>query len=401
MRFKYKAYTPFKKIIESEVEADSTAEVLDFLSKKNLIPITLKPIKEVKNIQIFGKPQISISDKVWLTKYLSLMLKSGIGLLSAIKILKVDYNKAALKNFLEEVQLNLEKGQPFYLSFAKYKKSFGDVFVNLIRAGEESGNLGDVLNKISVSLEREAEFNGEIKSALIYPIFLLVLSTIIVFFLSMFAIPKISAMFKGLTTKPPLFSRVVFSTGDFISRNGIMITLLIIIGGGGFFFAYKRSEVFRKFFYNLVIKIGIIKNLIKKIAIARFSSTLSSLVKAGIPMTKGLEITASSVGNDELKESLLRISNEGLKKGLTISEAFNKEPFFPKTITGLISIAEKSGQLEETLSIISGFYEKEVSTTLKRLMVIVEPILLLIIGTIVAFIALAVIIPVYQMVKQI
>jgi len=403
MRFKYKAYTPTKRIVESEIEASSVKEVLEFLTNKGLVPINLAPIKEIKGIKGFFKKasRISTIDKIWLAKYLALMLRTGTDLLSAVKILKADYEKPALKNFLQEVQINLEKGRPFYFSFSKYENVFGPVFVNLVRAGEESGNLAEIFDRLSISLQREEEFTRGTKSALVYPVLLLSLSVAIIFFLSMFAIPKISSVFQGMGKEPPIFSKIVFSFGNFVSNYGVFIIIFLIALLIGIFLGYKKSDVFRKFLYNLIIKIGIVRDLLKKIAITRFASTLSSLIRAGISLPKGLEITAPAVGNDELKETLLRISRQGLKKGLTISESFARESFFPRSVVSLISIAERTGQLEQTLSTIAVFYEKEVNSTLKNLLSVLEPVLLLIMGLIVGAIALATIVPIYQMVKQV
>ncbi|MBI3638282.1 type II secretion system F family protein [Candidatus Wolfebacteria bacterium] len=189
MNFHYIASQPNGKVIEANIAANSPAEVLEILASKGLKPISLKAVKGVEEgdrWRVFGQ-RINVEDKVFLTKYLSLMLKVGTDLFRAIDILVEDLEKPAMKALLIEVRGNLEKGQPFYLTFSKYPKYFSPVFVNLIKAGEASGNLDQIFDKLSVSLQKEQELRQRIKSALTYPVILLIASLIMVFSLVTFA----------------------------------------------------------------------------------------------------------------------------------------------------------------------------------------------------------------------
>ncbi|MEK7574328.1 MAG: type II secretion system F family protein [Patescibacteria group bacterium] len=400
MRFHYIASEPAGKIIENEIEAQGIAEVLEFLAGRGLKPVNIKVVKGLKAVGgqgVFGA-SITETDKIFLTRYLGLMLKVGTDLFQALDVLMTDFDKPVIKAFLSEVRSNLEKGQPFYLSFARYPRFFNPVFVNLIKAGEISGNLDKILEDLSVTLEKQQEIKSRIQGVLIYPVFLLVASFLILFFLVTFALPKIAGVFEGSGFKAPLFSRIVFAVGAFFGKYALFVAAILIMGVVAIFYFYKTSLVFRRFVFNLINRLPLIRGVIAEIALQRFASTLASLIKAGLSFTKGIEITAQAVGNEELKMALLRVAQEGMAtKGLKVSEAFRREPIFPRVVVNLISISEKSGHIENVLMTLSGFYEKEADTAIKFMVTLLEPALLMIMGVIVGVIALAIIVPIYQL----
>lgn len=401
MQFKYIASQPDGSIVESEVDATSKAEVLNYLINRGLKPVSIKPVAKdlIEKAGIFGG-RINLTDQIFISKYLALMLKIGMGLLQAVNILIEDFDKRVVKSLLLEVRTGIEKGQPFYLTFARYPKVFSQVYINLIKAGEASGNLEVVFENLSTSLTKEKALKDQIRGALIYPILLLSLSILILIFLVTFAIPKIAGVFLESGFKPPLFSRVVFSVGLFFGKYWVFI-----LGGGALvifslFYLYNFSILFRKLITSSLQELPVVKKLAKKIALQRFAATLSPLIRAGLPLTESLEITAEAVSQVELKDALLRISREGLARGLTVGEAFKREPFFPKTVINLVAISEKAGHLEDVLSTLADFYIGEVDNALKTLVAFLEPVLLLFIGVIIGGIALAIIIPIYQLTTQ-
>jgi len=399
MKYKYIASQQNGSVIENEINAKNVAEVLAFLSKNGLKPVSVKPIEEKKDIILFGQ-KITISDQIFLSKYLALMLKIGTGLMEAINILIADFDKPAVRNILIEIRGALEQGKPFYTTFAKYPKIFSQVYANLVRAGETSGNLEQVFGNLTEMLSKQKELRDQIKSALIYPTLLFVGSIAILMFLVTFALPKIANVFLQGGFQPPLFSKVVFSIGLFI--NAYKFIIFGFLGAGIFFlfYLYKTSLVFKKFIGSIVSEVPVVKDVVRKVALQRFASILASLIRAGIPISEGLEITADAVSNEALRESLIRISREGLAKGLTIGEAFKRESFFPQTITNLIAISERAGHLEEVLETLADFYVKEIDSSVKSLVSFLEPVLLLFIGVVIGTIALAIIVPIYQLTTQ-
>ena len=402
MKFSYIATQQNGKAVEGEIEAASTADVLAFLATQGLKPISLKK----QSITISSKRRlfrgsINIADKVFIARYLSLMLKTGTDLFKAIDILLNDFDKPAVRDLLLEIKSNLEKGQPFYVAFAKYPKQFSQVFINLIRAGELSGNLDKTLERLSEELQREQELRSEVRAAVIYPIILVVVSTFIVFFLVSFALPRIGKIFTTGDIEPPLFSRVVFGIGNFLNEYIIFFLIFFVVAFVSIWVLAKKNLFFRKFSYRFIKRIPLVGKVLKILAVQRFCSTFASLLSSGLPIIEALEITAQAVGDEEMKTAILRVAHEGIAKGLTVGEAFKKEIVFPKTLINLIVISEKSGHIENILFTLSDFYESEVKTSVKTLVSFLEPVLLLVIGLVVGVIALSVIVPVYQLVGQI
>ena len=399
MKFKYIASQPDGKIIENEINAEDTAEVLNFLVTHGLKPVSIKPVGGgiIGGSRMIFQRSINLTDKIFLSKYLALMLKIGMGLLQAVNILIEDFDKPAMKSFLLEIRAGIEKGQPFYLAFARYPKVFNQAYVNLIKAGEASGNLEKVCEELTISLSKEKALRDQIRSALIYPILLLVMSVLILIFMVMFAIPKIAGVFMESGFNPPLFSKIVFSVGLFFGKFGIYILGVMVVGGFALLYAYKSTLFFRKLISGFINELPVVRKLLNKIALQRFAATLSSLIKAGMPLTDALEITAQTVSQPELREALIRISREGLARGLTVGEAFRREPFFPKVVVNLIGISEKAGHIEDVLGTLADFYASEIDSSLKTLVSFLEPALLLFIGVVIGLIALAIIIPIYQL----
>ncbi|MEK7464663.1 MAG: type II secretion system F family protein [Patescibacteria group bacterium] len=397
MVFKYIASQQDGRVVESETEANDVTEVLNFLISKGLKPVSIKPVAGTKTKSLVFSGRINITDQIFLSKYLSLMLKIGTSLLQAINILIEDFQKPSLRALLIEIRSNIEKGAPFHSTFAKYPKIFSQVYINLVKAGESSGDLEQVFDNLTISLTKEKMLKDQIRSALVYPTLLLSTSILILIFLVSFALPKIAGVFLESGFDPPLFSKVVFSIGLFFGKFGMLILLAGVVGIAIAFYAYRASFTFKRLVAGLVGEIPVIKDVVKKIALQRFAATLSSLIKAGTPITDAIEITAGTVGQLELKEALLRISQEGLSKGLTIGEAFKKEPYFPRTVANLMSISEKAGHIEEVLGTLADFYTSEIDSSLKTLVAFLEPALLLFIGFVIGLIALAIIIPIYQL----
>lgn len=397
MKFNYRAIQTNGRVAEGSVNAQNESDALAQISRLGLKPILLKQERKVRLANYFAGKKITLEDKVFVTKYLSLMLKVGTDLFKAIDILIEDFDKPAVKALLLEIRENLEKGRPFYTTFSKYPKVFSPVFVNLIRSGEVSGNLERVFSELSTSLEKERELNQKIKSSLTYPVILFFASIIILVLLVSFSLPKIANVFLSGGIEPPTFSRIVFTVGLFIGGNLGWLLPLFFLSFGGIIFFFLKTFPGKNMMYSIALRIPVIKTIIKQLALQRFASTLSSLLDSGIPIVEAINITASSVGMPELQQSLLRVSKEGISKGLTVGEAFRKEPIFPKVVSNLIAVSEKSGHLEEILKTLAEFYTGEIESSVKSLVSFIEPIMLFMIGIVIGTIALAIIVPVYQL----
>lgn len=398
MLFHYVAADDAGKMEEGEREADSLGDVLRFLGGKQLRPVSVKPMEKVKVgffSGFFGG--INTSDKVFLTKYLALMLRVGTDLLSAINILILDFDKPAMRNFLLEVRDDLSKGQPFYLSFARHPKDFSPTVINLVKAAEASGTLQRTFEDLSVSLEKEAEIRSKVKSAMIYPIVLICIATAILTFLVTFALPKVANVFSQSGINPPWFSQIVFTVGLFLGANILIILPGTIIIVAALVWAATKTTAGKRVASRVLTSLPLIRSVYQEIAVQRMASTMSSLMKAGLPIVQTITIAAETVGLDSYRSALLRVANEGLSKGLTIGEAFRRETVFPKMVSNLVAISEKAGHLEEVLDTLAQFYESNIDGNIKALVSLLEPAMLLIMGVMVGVIALSIIVPIYQL----
>lgn len=402
MLFHYLAADKEGKISEGNLEVDNFNQALQYLAGKELRPISVKPIKEAEGIRIHRRiwGGINLTDKIFLTRYLALMLRVGTDLLSAIDILIADFGKPAMRSFLLEVRDNLGRGQPFYQAFARYPKIFSPVFISLVKAAETSGNLQKTFEDLSFSLEREAALRNSVRSAMIYPLILLVTSVLIFVFLVTFALPKIAKIFLESGIKPPLFSRVVFSIGLFVNAHAFwfaVITLTLLVFGGYFFW---KNRIGRHMAQKIFSRLPIVREVYREMAVQRFAATTSSLMRAGLPIVQTINIAAETVNADDFKFALKRVSEEGLAKGLTVSEAFRREVVFPKLVTNLIAVSEKAGHLEEVLETLANFYAARVETAIKSLVAFLEPVMLLMMGLLVGLVALSIVVPIYQLTSQ-
>lgn len=397
MLYRYLASDKTGKMTEGEIDAENVGAVLQYLAGKELRPVNITAAgEEGKSIRgFFGG--VKTADKVFLTKYLSLMLRVGTDLLSAINILLADFEKPAVRSILLEIRDNLSRGRPFFEAFANHPKVFSPVFINLVKAAEASGNLQETFEQLSGSLQREAELKNRILSALIYPLILLIAATAITLFLIIFAIPRIAKVFMDSGIDPPIYSRIVFGVGLFINAHLLSLSVLVFGLGIPAMIFFTQHQVGRRLLDRAVVRMPLLKGLYREIAIQRFAATLSSLMHAGLPILNAVRITADVVGSEEYKMSLIRIADDGLAKGLTIGEAFRREAIFPRVVVNLVAISEKAGHLSEVLSTLGEFYTSSIDAKIRALVSVLEPILLMGMGLVVGTIALSIIVPIYQL----
>ncbi|MEK7094391.1 MAG: type II secretion system F family protein [Patescibacteria group bacterium] len=397
MLYHYLAVDEKGKVTEGEIDASSIEGLLQYLAGIKLRPISVKALGGDTRIitRLFGG--ITLSDKIFLVKYLALMLRVGTDLLSAINILITDFDKPAMRNFLLEVRDNIMKGRPFYEVFGRHPRVFSPVFINLIKAAETAGNLQETFENLATSLAQEAEMRNKIRAALIYPVLLLVFSIMIFLGVVVFALPKIAQVFTDSGIEPPWFSALVFGFGSFINNNLVTLAGFSVLFLSGSFYFFFKNDLGRRISDQTFRRLPILKRVYQDLAIQRFSSTLSDLTRAGVTIIPAMRITADAVGSRELRESILRVADEGLAKGLTIGEAFRKEAVLPRVVTNLIAISDKAGHLEEMLGTLGDFYRSNAEASIKAIVSIIEPVLLLFMGFIVGTVALSIIIPVYQL----
>lgn len=389
-----------RKSGESEA-ADRTAVIRE-LERQNLLPvrITVKTAKSKRRVWRRGGGKIKAMEKVLLCRHLAVMVRAGIGMNPALTILINDTEKPAMRGLLQTLQDTIRRGQPLWSAFSSYGSGFPKYMVGLIRAGELSGRLAESFDQSADQLMREYRSGRRAMSAMVYPLILLSISTVLVFFLLVFAIPKIAEAVREISTDLPLFSRIVFTVSAFFNDHMLLslLTLAAVFTAMG---AALFSRMGRKALSAIAWRFPPSRNFLKKFALARFARTLGSLMQAGLPAVEAVEITADSVGVEAIRLAVLD-ARERIRRGSNFVDAFRGYPeYFPNFLTGIMAVGEQSGQLSELLITISNFFEEDADRALQTLVSLIEPMLLLMMGIVVGVLALSVIVPIYQLVGQI
>ncbi len=340
----------------------------------------------------FGR--VSLTQKLLFAKNMSLMLRSGLSIVEALDAAQ-DSSGPALKKILKGIANSVQAGNSLAESMARYPRVFSGFFINAVRTGEASGTLEGNLAYASVQLEKDQEIRSKVKGAMLYPAIVVSATFVLGLVLSFVVLPKITPLFEGMHMELPFTTRVLLWFSHLIQNYGILLVVGIIIFVISFTILL-RQKFTRPFNHAVLLHLPVFSNLVRNAALARFSLTSGTLMKAGIPLVEGFVITIDAIGNHFYEQALRKVSQE-VEKGGALSEALSRYPkLFPPLLTRMIQVGEKSGKLEETFLYLSNYYEREVDMSAKSLTIAIEPILLLIIGGVVGFLALSIITPIYN-----
>jgi len=399
MRYIYIASTKEGKIKKGFISADSLKAARDFLSNQGLLIISLKKKRKIylkfPSLSIFFLGGVSTLDKLMFTKHLSVMLKSGVDIIGALKVLKKQTSSSKLKNILRKTIPSVSSGRRLSDSLAEFPDTFSELYINVIRIGEEGGFLDKNLEYLAIQMKKDYDLKRKIKNAMAYPIIVLAAAVAISLSLSVFVLPKITKLFKAFTVPLPLTTRILLWVSGFLGEYGILfvVCLVSLVIISRWFFSRK---FIKPYFDQLLLNLPLIGKIRRHINLARFSRVLSSLLKSGLPIINALRITTNTLGDASYQKSLINITDE-VQKGARLSSLLQKkEKFFPSLIIQMVDTGERTGRLEETLFYLAEFYEGEVDGAVKNLATIIEPILLILVGIVVGTVALAIISPIYQ-----
>lgn len=349
----------------------------------------------------FTKPRrLKLALKIFFVQQLGVMIKSGISLAVALKTLAEQTNSKSFRKILVDIQKGVEKGNLLSKGLEQYQSAFGDLFVNMIKAGEASGKLEDVLKQLFIQMKKDNEIISKVKGAMIYPIIVITMMVAIGILVLIYVIPTISGIFLELNVTLPLPTRLLIAASQFAVAYGIFIVIGSILAFVAFNRITKTAQGKLKF-HQLLIKLPVAGGIIKKINLARFCRTLSSLLKTDIPIVQSFEITSRILGNVLFKNALLE-AKEKIKKGINIKDSLNPySNLFPPVVLQMISVGEETGSLDEILEESASFYEEDVRQTMENLPSIIEPLLMVVLGVGVGGMAVAVIMPMYSLSQSI
>jgi len=366
--------------------------------KRQLSPLEQK----LNNFVIDHLAGIPFIQKIFFIDHLRTMIHAGLSIVEALDILAKQMENKKLQNIIKKVKAEVEKGNPLSEVLSKYPKAFPNLYVSMIEAGETAGKLEESLEQIVIQMQKSYDLRSSIRSAMIYPSVVLVAMGGIGVMMVTFVIPKLLIIFEDFDTELPLATRALIVFTNIVTNPiyaSISITIIVssIIS---FVTLLKKSPAFKRTIHKTTLKLPIFGKVIKKINLAQFSLTLSSMLKSTIPIIRAVEITGNTCSNATYRDSL-KSSVEHIKSGTPLSEILRKDDnLFPPMVTEMIMVGERSGEVEQLLSELSNFYAKEVDKTMKNFTTIIEPVIILALGLAVAGMAVAVIMPMYNLVQN-
>ena len=398
----YKAKKGPVEIINGQIEADSQEHAVTKLGEMGLVPVSLTDIVKAARPQAGGvAPQVTGLVRLnaqaidTFTRQLCSLIKAGVPVLRALSLISRQTENKELALVSSDLEKQIKEGRMFSEAIAKYPKIFNNLYVNMVKSGEKSGALGDVLFNLAEYREREQEVRRKIQAALAYPLLMLVVGIGTVFVMLTFFMPKFISLFENMKQSLPLPTKILIGISRFMSGNWYWLLMALIVVFAIFGRAKQASK--KKFFLDLLkLHLPLVKEFIRKAEIAKFSRTLGLLIKNGISVCEGLDLATDVLDNDALKESLSRARLDIINKGCSMSDTLKAIDIFPSFAVNMIAVGEEGGKIEGALKEISDVYDREVDQSVKIMTSLLEPILILVIGSIVGFIVFAMLLPVFN-----
>jgi type IV pilus assembly protein PilC len=394
----WKGRAPSGTIENGEITAASPEEVQKILRERKIVPTSIRP--KPKEISLpFLKGRVSSRAISVFTRQFSVMINAGLPLIKCLDIQVAQVESERFKNILKDLISAVEGGSTLADALRKHKEIFGDLYINMVEAGEKGGSLATILARLADYLEKADAIKRKIKGAMVYPAAIVVVCVMAVAVLLTFVIPVFAQLFRDLGGQLPLPTRVVIALSDFLKKYFFLIMALMI----GLIVAiryYYKTEVGHLQIDSIMIKLPVFGTLLKKQAIARFSRTLSTLLSSGVNILDALEITSGTTGNKLVENAVLR-SRTSIAQGESIADPLSKEKaLFPPMVIQMITIGEQTGGLDEMLSKVADFYDEEVDQAVANLMSALEPIVIVSLGGIIGGMVMAMYLPIFKMAQQ-
>ncbi|HET7827676.1 MAG TPA: type II secretion system F family protein [Candidatus Saccharimonadales bacterium] len=399
--FAYNALNSKGEPISGVISAASREAAVIELRNQGSRPLSVKAKGKSLNLNI-GKPKVKQKDLVIFTRELSTMISAGVPLPRILSTLASQFDSKAFREIIAGINHDVESGQPLGDAMSKFPDTFSDIYVNMVRAGEAGGILDDILKRLATQVEKDSSIRKKIRSAMAYPIVISCVTVIAFFGIMLFIIPKIAKIFTDLggpNAKLPVYTRAMLSISHFMVHN--LIFILVIFAAMIFGFRhYIKTEKGKYRWHALLLRLPVVGNIVIKIAVARFSRTFSSLMGAGVSVLDALEITGRAVGNKVIQKELVEIA-QAVKNGQPLGKELLGAKFFPPIVGQMLSVGEETGKVDEVLVKVADFYEEEVDAVIDGLASIIEPVMIIVLGSVVGLIAASVMGPIANLSKQI
>jgi type IV pilus assembly protein PilC len=397
--FIWKGKTRSGQVQEGQLLADTRDAAAAVLRRQQIQITSLREKgREVKLIpripRGIGSKRIAI-----FTRQFSVMLDAGLPLVQCLEILGDQEENRTFQTIIQQVRSDVESGSSLADAMKKHPKAFDNLFTNMVAAGESGGILDIILQRLSTYIEKAVKLNSQVKSALIYPVSIIVIAALVVWIILWKVIPVFAQLFAGVGSEMPFLTRMVISASNFVGNYAIF--MIILIGAGCFAInRWHKTPHGRRILDGLLLKIPVIGMLLRKIAVARFCRTLGTLTASGVPILDGLEITAKTAGNAIIEDAVMA-TRKSVEEGKTISEPLAQTKVFPSMVVQMINVGEQTGALDQMLSKIADFYEEEVDVAVAGLMKLIEPVMITVLGVVIGTIVAAMYLPLYSILSKI
>lgn len=403
MRFHYTAVSKEGKTITGISDASSKEALVATLTKQHLRPVVIKTDSARFSLKGRGKNKhVRLKDLVVFTRQLSTMVSAGVPLVRSLSTLQSQTESKYFRGVLANISKDIEGGMALGDAFAKYPNVFSDVYVNMVKAGEAGGILDEILKRLAGQVELDASIRKKIKSAMTYPMVILSITVVAFFGIMFFVIPKISKILNDLggpNAKLPIYTRAMLSISSFMQHYAIFI-FIVLFGVIFLLRRYIRTDSGKYQFHALMLRIPILRGIIIKVAIARFARTFASLMSAGVTVLDALEVTGGAIGNKVIEAELREAAKE-VKNGKQLSEPLTNSKNFPPIVAQMLAVGEETGQVDTILIKVADFYEEEVAAVIDALSSIIEPLMIIVLGSLVGLIAASVMGPIASLSKNI
>lgn len=420
MQFNYKATTKDGRTISGSAEATNRQALLALLHKQGVQPVLIEAGHGKKaGFNLFSPPKkVKLADLVVFTRQLSTMISAGVPLARSLSALQNDSENPYMREVLAGVTKDVESGLPLGDAFAKFPNVFSEVYVNMVRAGEEGGILDDILKRLATQVEQDASIRKKIKSAMMYPVVILFITVVAFFGIMLFIVPKLGSILTSLggpNAKLPIYTQVLLNISSFCSKPTIMkhipiplidkipnliLILIVAVIATIYLLRYIKTPAGKYKFHDLLLRTPIVKTIILKVAIARFSRTFASLMGAGVSVLDALDVTGAALGNKVIEAELQAAAKE-VKNGKQLSEPLSRSKHFPPIVSQMLLVGEETGQIDTVLVKIADFYEEEVAVLIDGLAAVIEPVMIVFLGAGVGLIAASVMGPIANLSKNI
>ncbi|HCW52362.1 MAG TPA: type II secretion system protein F [Clostridium sp.] len=398
-KYKYRIMNSDGEKIDGTYEANSREEVIDYIASNGYYPLLVEEVIESKNIEFKFEKRVKVKDIAIFCRQFYTMLNAGVPILTCLDILSNQIVNEKLSKAVKAVSDDVERGEILSDSMKKHEEVFPNFLTTVVTAGEASGNLETIMLRLSDNYEKENKVNNKVRNAMIYPTFLSLVAVTSVMFILVYVMPTVMQIFSESGTQLPWMTKLLIRVSSGIQNNWILLIFLLVLIILGISI-FSKTDHGILFFSKLKLKFPLVKKVTQMLIVSRFTRTLSILLGSGLPLVDSLEIIARISGNKIVEDAMINIKND-VMRGESLYSSMKQSKVFPPMLYSMIKIGEETGALEGILNKTADFYDEELDSTIQNAVSLLEPILIIIMGLVIAFLVMSIMVPLFDSYSQI